>query len=439
MPVKYVSRRIAPAVVLCLTLAGAPAALAGNGHFIHGVGAVNSSLGGAGVALPEGPIAALYLNPALLTEIDGHGFEFGVEFVDSQPAVESTVETPFGPVSGRTEDETDLANVPSFAWVRGPEDGGNVAYGMAFLALAGFGTDYPQDSSNPILAPQPAGFGAVYSSYKFLKIPFGVGWRVNDELSLGVSLNAGYASLEARPFGGAAPDCSSPTSCFFPGLNEDSSYGWGAAVGLFWKPNPAWAFGFTYNSEMSFEAFDWRTTVANPNLPTFGTGREVEFTIDTPQTVTAGVAFTPGSSWRVALGGRWINYEDTAGFESGFDPMTGASIGLGWDDVYVVALGVEYAAGPSVTLRGGWNRSDAAVSSDAAFLNVASPALFEDHLTLGLGWQATPAMQLNLGYYHVFENDVAGPFIGPFGPVPGTSVRNEMTVDSYLVTFSFDL
>ncbi|HMB52403.1 MAG TPA: outer membrane protein transport protein [Thermoanaerobaculia bacterium] len=438
MPGKSALRRTAFAVAVAFVVVAAPAVLAGNGHFIHGVGAVNSAMGGAGVALPEGPIGALYLNPALLTEIEGHDFEFGIELVDSQAAVESTVQTPFGAFSGRTEDETDLSPVPSFAWARGPKDGGNVAFGMAFLGLAGFGTDYPQDSSNPILNPQPAGFGAVYSSYKFLKIPFGVGWRVNDELSLGFSFNAGAATLEARPFGGVAPDCSGPTTCFFPGLNEDSAFGFGATVGLLWKPSDVWAFGVAYNTEMSFDAFDWNTTHANPNLPNFGTARSDEFTVDTPQTFTAGLAFTPNPRWRVAFDGRWINYEDTEGFESGFNPMTGAAAGLGWDDIYVFALGVEFAATPNVTLRGGWNRSDAAVSESSAFQNVASPALFEDHLTLGLGWQAYEELQVNLGYYHVFENDVTGAFVGPFGPVPGTSVTNEIAVDSYLATFSFD-
>lgn len=425
--------------LLALALTAAPVASAGNGHFIHGVGAVNSALGGAGVALPEGPIAALHLNPALLTEIDGHDFEFGVEFVDSQPVVSSSVATPFGVVSGRTEDDGDVNIVPSFAWVRGPKDDGKVAYGMGFLALAGFGTDYPQDPGNPILAPQPNGFGAVYAIYKLLKIPFGVGWRVNDQLSLGVSFNAGYATLEARPFGGVSPDCSSPTDCYFPALNEDASFGFGAGAGLLYKANDAWAFGLAYQSEISFEAFDWNTTVANPNLPTFGTGREARFTIDTPQTVTAGVAWTPNPAWSLAFDGKWINYEDTEGWKSGFDRRTGAAVGLGWDDIYVLALGVAYAPSETLTLRGGWNRSDAAVSSDAAFLNVASPALFEDHLTLGLGWRATPQMTVDLGYYHVFENEVTGQFLSPLGPVPGTSVTHEMAVDSFLVTFGFDL
>jgi long-chain fatty acid transport protein len=424
--------------ILAVLLVALPA-FAGNGHFIHGVGAVNSSMGGAGVALNEGAIGALHLNPALLTEIEGHNFEFGVEFVDSQPTVSSTVQTPFGAFSGKTEDETDLATVPSFAWARGPKDGSNVGFGVGFLSLAGFGTDYPQDPTNPILAPQPNGFGGVFASYKMLKIPFGIGWKVNDSLSLGASFNAGWASLEARPFGGVAPDCSSPVDCYFPGLNEDTSYGYGVSLGLYYRASDTWAFGAAYSSEMSFDAFDWNTTVANPNLPTFGTGRQVEFTLDSPQTVTVGVGYTPNDRLSVALDGRWINYEDTDGWGKGFDPQTGAARGLGWDDITVLALGIQYQASERLALRGGYNRSDSAVPPESTFGSVAAPALFEDHLCLGLGWRAYEALELNLGYYHVFENEVTGPFVGPAGPIPGTSVTSTMEVDSVLLSFSFDL
>ncbi|HEV3077497.1 MAG TPA: hypothetical protein VHB47_23960, partial [Thermoanaerobaculia bacterium] len=60
-------------------LLGAVPAAAGNGHFLHGVGAVNDAMGGAGVALPNDTLGALNLNPALLTELDGSGFEFSAE------------------------------------------------------------------------------------------------------------------------------------------------------------------------------------------------------------------------------------------------------------------------------------------------------------------------------------------------------------------------
>lgn len=422
----------------CLVLLAAQPALAGNGHFIHGVGPVNSSMGGAGVALPQGAVAGLYLNPALLTQVEGYQVELDVEFVDSQPTVSSSVQTPFGTFSGTTEDETDLALVPASGWARGPVDGGRTAFGVGFLSLAGFGSDYPQDASNPIFAPQPQGFGAVYSSYRFLKVPFAAAWQVSDDLSLGASLNGGWASLAARPFGGAAPDCSSPVDCHFPDLHEDSAFGWGVQLGLYYEITDAWAVGLSYNSEMDFDDFDWNTTVANPNLPTAGTARQVEFSLDVPQSLTFGAGYQ-GGALSLALDGRWINYEDTEGFGSGFDPRTGAALGLGWDDIFVWAVGAQYQLTEAVALRGGWNRSEAAVPSESAFGNIASPAIFEDHLTLGLGVRTSEVMELNFAYYHVFENEVSGPFVGPVGPVPGTNVTTTMEVDSFLFGFSFGL
>jgi long-chain fatty acid transport protein len=426
------------AVLLLAALLPAAPAMAANGHMLHGVGPVNSSMGGAGVALPEGAVAALHLNPALLTRIDGWQVELDVELVDASPTVASEVQTPFGTFRGKTEDETDLSVIPASGWARGVEDGGRVAFGVGFLALAGFGTDYPQDPRNPILAPQPQGFGHVFASYRFLKVPMAVGWQVNDRLALGASLNGGWATLAARPFGGAAPDCSSPTSCFYPSLHEDSAFGWGLGAGLLYQATPELALGLSYSSEMSFDEFDWNTTVANPNLPTFGTARRVEFGLDVPQMVVAGLGWTPTPEWSLALDGRWIDYESTDGFGKGVDPSTGAARGLGWDDVWAVALGVQWQATPTVALRGGYNRSKSAVPPESAFGSLAAPALFEDHLTLGLGWQAAPALTLNFAYYKIFENEVTGPFFGPAGPVPGTSVTNTMEVDSFLAGFSFD-
>src|SRR5262245_20592512 len=181
-------------LLLVLALAAAPAAFAGNGHNLHGVGAVNSALGGAGVALPNDALGALLLNPALLTDLDGNRFSFSAEYNTQKNAVESRV----GPFSGRTEDDSDPALVPAFGWTR-HQAGSRLAYGMGFLGLAGFGADYRQDSINPILAPQPQGFGRVYSYYQLMKVPFVVAWRVNDSLSLGVSLNTARAALTADP------------------------------------------------------------------------------------------------------------------------------------------------------------------------------------------------------------------------------------------------
>ena len=46
-------------------------ARATDGHFLHGVGAVNNAMGGAGVAAPVSILGTFYLNPAGLIAFDG--------------------------------------------------------------------------------------------------------------------------------------------------------------------------------------------------------------------------------------------------------------------------------------------------------------------------------------------------------------------------------
>jgi long-chain fatty acid transport protein len=417
-------KRKGSALLLVLVLA-TPAAYAGNGHFLHGIGAVNSAMGGAGVALPIDPLGALLLNPALLTDLDGSRFSFSAEYNTQKNAVESRV----GPFSGRTEDDSDPALIPAFGWTR-HKSGSRLAYGMGFLGLAGFGADYPQDSTNPILAPQPQGFGRVYSNYQFMKVPLVVAWRVNESLSLGVSLNTARASLTADPAGFAAPDCSGPAGpCFFPRVNSDSAWGYGLGVGVFYKINPAFALGLSYNTETDFEDFEWNSAVANPNLPTFGRNRKIELQLNAPAVLVGGLAYTPSDRLAIAVDGKWINYENTEGFKDV----------LGFQDITVFDAGVQWRATDRFILRAGYNRGENPIPEERTFLTVPVPAIFEDRVAAGFGTRVNDNLELDAAYYHVFENRITGPFLGPTGPVPGTSVTTEMAMDSIVLTFSFNL
>jgi long-chain fatty acid transport protein len=413
------------AALLAVLVLAASAAYAGNGHNLHGVGAVNSSMGGAGVALPNDPLGALLLNPALLTDLEGSRFSFSAEYNTQKNAVESQV----GPFSGRTEDDSDPALIPAFGWTRHKSDS-RMACGMGFLGLAGFGADYRQDSTNPILAPQPIGFGRVYSNYQLMRVPTAVAWRVNDSLSIGAALNAARSALTAEPAGFAAPDCSGPLGpCFFPRVNSDSAWGFGLGIGVYYKISPAFALGLSYNTETDFEDFEWNSAVANPNLPTFGTHRKITFQLNAPPVLVGGIAFTPNDRLAIAVDGKWINYEDTEGFKDA----------LGWEDITVLDAGVQWRATDKFTLRAGYNVSDNAVPEGLTFVNVPVPAIFEDRVSAGFGMRANEYLTLDAAYYHVFENRITGPFLGPTGPVPGTAVTTEMAMDSIVLTFSFNL
>jgi long-chain fatty acid transport protein len=403
----------------------APAAWAGNGNALHGIGAVNSSMGGAGVALPNDALGALNLNPALLTQMDGHQMEFSAELADDDITVESQV----GPFSGSTEHTADPALIPAFGFTA-HKPGAKIAFGVGFLGMAGFGADYPQDSTNPLFAPQPFGFGHVYSSYALMKVPTVIAYQVNPSLSVGAALLVGRAALTARPAGFASPDCSAGGVCFVPSADNDSAWGFGAQVGVLYKVSSAFNVGFSYQSEMDFEDFEWNSAVANPNLPTFGTHRKITLQVNNPANVVVGIGFTPNPKLSIALDAKHMFFEDAEGF----------SETLGWQNITAFALGVQLQATPKLTLRAGYNQTENAIPDEAAFFNVASPAIFGKHATVGAGVAVTPTLTMNLGYYRAFSESVSGPFISPvIGPVPGTRVTTEMTLDGIVATFSFKL
>jgi long-chain fatty acid transport protein len=415
--------------LLVLALAATPAAFAGDGHTLHGVGAVNSSMGGAGVALGIDTLGGLLLNPALATQQDGSHFAFSAEYNQAKNSVSSSIAFPFGTVSGKTNDAGDRVLIPAFGWTH-HDPNSNFAYGIGFLGLAGFGVDYPQDRTNPLLSPQPNGFGRVYANYQLLKAPTVLAWKLSDRFSLGFSLNAAYAQLTANPAGFASPDCSGPQGpCYFPSVNNDGAWGYGGGIGIQYKLTPALALGASYNSKTKFQAFEWNSTVANPGLPTYGTGRKIRQEIDMPAVAIAGLGWTPTPALSVAIDGKWINYADAAGFKDA----------LGFKNITVGEIGLQYKPTDRFAVRAGYNHSQIAVPNDRTFATVEVPAIFKDHYCVGLGFQATRSLKLDAAYYHVPQNSITGPFLGATGPVPGTSVTTSIGMDSVVLTFNFAL
>jgi len=434
------AKRFPLSFCLLILLFSAPA-WAGNGANLHGIGAVNSAMGGAGVALPNDALAALDNNPALLAKLAGHRMEFSTEFAKAKNAVSSTVSGPGFSVSGRTEDDGKVAVVPAFAWTHHSTTS-SAAYGMGFLGISGFGVDYPQDPSNPLLAPQPRGFGRVFSSYTLLKIPVAFAWQATPHLAIGLAFDAARATLESDPAGFAAPDCTvglGGGTCFVPRVATDSEFGYGGQVGLLWEVTPTFNIGASYQSKLSFSSFEWNSAHANPLRSDFGTARKIRFHLDAPSSAIVGIGWKPTPNVQVALDAKRIGYGDAAGFGgTGFDSQGNAK-GLGWKNITVIAAGIQWQTGPKLSLRAGYNRSENPIPDALTFQSVVAPGVLRNHGCIGLGYWLYPNLQANLALYRAFKNTGSGPFLGPAGPVPGTRVENEMTLDSAVLTFSFRL
>jgi long-chain fatty acid transport protein len=400
------------------------AARADGGPNVLGVGADNIGMAGAGVALADDPQGALATNPALLARLDGNRFGLGVELSQQSSTVTSVV----GPFRGDTGSDREEA-LPSFAWTRHVQ-GSLAAYGVGFHMQPGFGVDYAQDSTNPILAPQPQGFGRTSSSYRLGVADLAAAWRISDSVSFGVALNVARAELSASPAGFATPDCAGAlgTLCFLPEVGADSEWGYGATVGFHYQVTSALALGLSYASAINFHDFEWNTTVANPNLPTFGRNRRVTLALDAPPVATVGIAWSPGDRFAIALDAKQVGYASA----DGYDDV------LGFDDVIVVALGVEWRATDRFSLRAGYSQGDSPVPPRQAFRTVAAPVLVEDFAAVGFGVRIDDSLELGFAYARGFENEVASPFVGPSGAfVPSTSVTSEATVDSAVASLSW--
>src|SRR6185295_5903772 len=106
----------------------------------------------------------------------------------------------------------------------------------------------------------------------------------------------------------------------------------------------------------------------------FGRARKIEFDLDAPATLSVGLGWKPTPKLDIALDGRWIDYENTDGFAGTAVDAAGNLKGLGWQDINVWALGLQYRATSRLTLRAGYNVSDNPIPDNSNFFSVEAPA-----------------------------------------------------------------
>src|SRR5687767_12637493 len=120
-------------IVLAACAAFLPASALAQGAMLHGIGPVNSAMGGAGTALPNESLGALMFNPALIAAAPpGNQISFTTEFFKDAIRIETTV----GTRTGVMEPKAKLGILPAFGWTsRHPAKKLSIGFGL--LAIAG--------------------------------------------------------------------------------------------------------------------------------------------------------------------------------------------------------------------------------------------------------------------------------------------------------------
>jgi long-chain fatty acid transport protein len=399
-----------------------------DGHFLHGVGAVNSAMGGAGVAAPGDLLGSFYLNPAGLASEHGTRIALGFEMLKP----DRTVTSEFGGFTGSTVSKSDFTPIPAFGLAAQVSE--RVTLGIGMLGIGGFGVDYPADPANPILAPRPQGFGQVASNFQFMKIAPALAFQVNDDLFFGAALNLDWASLSVDPMPIAPPafDAGTGTAYYSRATATDGAFGIGFQAGLIYRATEHVRLGLSYTTPQWFQDFEFNAVYENPGLGNFQNPRDISFAMDVPAVYAGGVAADAGRFlWTGDV--RYLGYSSTAGFsESGMD-ASGAVLGFGWDDIWVLATGLQFRPVERFALRGGYNYTQNPIPAAQSAVNIPAPAIVQHHVTLGVGYRFGD-FSIDAGYYRAFENDITGPMVTPGGTV---TVTNRMSEDSFLLTFTF--
>ena len=410
------------------------------GHVLNGVGPIDQGMSGAGMAAPQDALTALHWNPAAIFAVPGKTLDIGLQLMMPTSTLSSSVQAgalgPFGPpqtLAGSTDSEAGPFPIPAVGFAYAPENS-KWAFGFSAYGVGGFGVDYALTPTNPLLTPQMPnggmGFGAMESAFMLLQVSPTVAYRLNDKISFGFAPTLNFASLELSVFPATPPQIINAGTQqqpmplpLYPDAPATWAKGYGFQAGMHAVVNEELSVGISYKSPQNFADFEYEPTTTGAADYTFG--------MDFPMIVSGALAYTGVEGLLLALDVRYIDYANTEGFDDvGFDDVTFAVRGFGWDAITVVAIGAEYMVDEGFPVRVGYAFSNSPISDDVAFFNAPAPALVEQHISAGFSYDITEKVTFSMSGQFAPKVENTGIWKNPMfpgGENPATSITNELS------------
>ena len=297
--------------------------------------------------------------------------------------------------------------------------------GLGILGIGGFGINIRGDATNPILSPQfalgGAGLGGVRSDALFFHLNPAISVKLTDRLSIGGGpiVGLGKVILDENIFAGLNANGLYPRG-------DGTRYHWGlgAQLGFHYVHNCCWEFGANIKTPTWFEPFRYFGEDA------MGLGRTDKVNVTLPMVISGGLAYRGLDSIVLTADLRYFDYSSTETFG---DPAVyeadGGVAGLGWKDVFSVAIGAQLQLTDRLVGRLGYMYASDLIDDSTAFFNVASDLSYRHIPTVGASYQLSDCASLSVAYNYVAPWGATGPYVLPgVGPVAGSSVTTETDV-----------
>ncbi len=406
-----------------------------SGHLMQGVGAVNMSMGGASTAQPLDISGALAWNPAAISVFEDKIISVNAGLFMANPELSSKV--PFGGgISGTSTDVKKNSIMPAIAFVYGKKDSKHT-FGISAFGVSGFGVDFPESTTNPINFPQAmGGFGNLTSNYIMLQTGISYAYKVSKTVSIGLSPNFNFATLELKP-----NPTANPTMAGYPSTNNATATGFGGQIGVFFQNEQGFKLGASYKTEQKFSDFKFQNTYLD------NTTSENSFKMNFPAIFSAGIGYST-SKFDLAFDFRNVEYSGTEGFnEYGWNP-TGSVKGFGWKDMQILSMGIQYKGVKKLPIRLGYTFNTNPIKDELAFFSTSATAVIQNAYQLGLGYEFSDKITIN-GVYHMAKSDgsTEGPLYNPMlasgsnplGAIPGSQVSYKMDTSMVMLGISYKL
>jgi len=267
------------------------------------------------------------------------------------------------------------------------------------------------------------------SKVGLLTIAPSLAYKINDQLSVGASLNINYGMFDLAMYAGKA-DINAQVLQFDMGQYKESETGWGlgATIGVQFKPSQMFSLGATFRTASTIK-FSGSASISNLPLLGFNRASDMKRELTWPMWLAGGAAFKPMDDLTITADLQWTQWSkiktiDTTYSDAIWTVLMAAShkneMAMYWQDALQIRFGAEYKLTKDLAVRGGYY-IDPSPAPDRT-MNILLPNYDFNALTFGLGY-STGGLQIDVGLEYLMGKDRTIDFAKTFNhpPIPNTA------------------
>jgi long-chain fatty acid transport protein len=343
------------------------------GISLYEVGTADVGLASAGYSARAQDASTVFTNPAGMTRLAGNQLTLGAQVLHADLGFSIGQGTT--PALGSNDGGNPVGWFPGGGMFYSHSVSPDVKVGLAITGNFGLAVKYDDGWVGR--------YRALDGTLLGVSVLPSAAWRVNENLSVGASLNAMYGKLDNKV---AVNNIIGPDGSLTLANNV---WGFGANLGLLYEPDRGTRFGITWNSPVNL---DFRATTQwdglAPGVRTLLASRgllnaNVDLGVTVPQGVNASFYREVDPRWAILGSVGWQQWSKFGEVEIGVDTSNpvGLTTSLDYKDTWHVAAGAQYKLSDTWLLNAG----------------IAYDSGFQDNNSVSLALPANAAWRFGVG------------------------------------------